>query len=240
MPPTPVVAEGLRRTFAGVTVLAGVDLVVEGGECVALLGANGAGKTTLLRVLATLLRPSGGRLLLFGDDAASRPERALARIGYVGHESACYGDLTAAENLGFYADLYGVAGAAARVAELVEWAGLDHAARRPVRTFSRGMTQRLALARALLHRPELLLLDEPFNGLDPQATAGLEALLRELRAAGHAIVLSTHDVPRASALATRVAILHRGRINWSGDGGAGAGVAIAARFDALIATVRRA
>jgi ABC-type multidrug transport system ATPase subunit len=103
---TPIVAEGLRRTFAGVTVLAGVDLVVEGGECVALLGANGAGKTTLLRVLATLLRPSAGRLRLFGEDAALRAPGVLRKIGYVGHESACYGDLTARENLAFYAELY--------------------------------------------------------------------------------------------------------------------------------------
>ena len=235
---TPVVAEGLRRTFAGMTVLAGVDLVVEGGECVALLGANGAGKTTLLRVLATLLRPSGGRLRLFGEDAASRPAAVLRKIGYVGHESACYVDLTARENLAFYAELYGVTDADERVAELVEWTGLGSAARRPVRTFSRGMTQRLALARALLHRPELLLLDEPFSGLDPQATSTLDALLRDLRAAGHAIVLATHDVPRAAALASRVVMLHRGRIDWDGSGGETAGVAIAARFDALV--VRRA
>ena len=236
---TPVVAEGLRRTFAGVAVLAGVDLVVEGGECVALMGANGAGKTTLLRVLATLLRPSAGRLRLFGDDAALRPTAALRKIGYVGHESSCYGDLTADENLAFFAELYGVGDAAGRVAELVEWTGLGVAARRPVRTFSRGMTQRLALARALVHRPELLLLDEPFNGLDPHATHLLEALLVDLRRAGHAIVLSTHDVPRAAALATRIVMLHRGRIDWDGAAGETAGVAIAARFDALVATARR-
>jgi heme exporter protein A len=240
VPITPVVATGLRRTFAGVTVLAGVDLVVEGGECVALLGANGAGKTTLLRVLATLLRPSGGRLELFGEDAALRPTAALRKLGYVGHESSCYGDLTATENLAFYAELYGVADAARRIAELIDWTGLGIAARRPARTFSRGMTQRLALARAILHRPELLLLDEPFNGLDPQATAMLETLLVDLRASGHAIVLSTHDVPRATALATRVVMLHRGRIDWDGSAGETAGVAIAARFDALVATVRRA
>ena len=238
---TPVVAEGLRRTFAGAGVLAGVDLVVEGGECVALLGANGAGKTTLLRVLSTLLRPSGGRLLLFGEDAVGRPTGALRRIGYVGHESACYADLTAEENLAFYADLYGVADAGARVAELIAWTGLGSAARRAVRTFSRGMTQRLALARAMVHRPELLLLDEPFNGLDPRATAELEVLLTSLRTAGHAIVFSTHDVPRAAALATRVVMLHQGRIQWSGAGGdPAAGVAIASRFDALVTVVRRA
>jgi heme ABC exporter ATP-binding subunit CcmA len=237
---TPVVAEGLRRTFGGVTVLAGVDLVVEGGECVALLGANGAGKTTLLRVLATLLRPSAGRLVLFGEDAAARPAAALRRIGYAGHESACYGDLTASENLAFYAQLYGVRDAGRRVAELVEWAGLDGAARRPVRAYSRGMLQRLALARALVHRPELLLLDEPTNGLDPQGTAALDALVADLRTSGHAIVLSTHDVPRAAALATRVVMLRRGRIDWSGAGDTQGGVALAARFDALLASERRA
>jgi heme exporter protein A len=240
MPLTPVVAEGLRRTFAGVTVLAGVDLVVEGGECVALLGANGAGKTTLLRVLAMLLRPSGGRLRLFGEDASVRPAAALRRIGYVGHESACYGDLTAAENLFFYAELYGVSDARRRIDDLIEWTELGRFAHRPVRTFSRGMMQRVALARALIHRPELLLLDEPFTGLDPHATATLEALLIELRRAGHAIVLSTHDVPRAAALASRVVMLHRGKIDWDGVSGEGSGVAIAARFDALVATVRKA
>jgi heme exporter protein A len=191
-------------------------------------------------VLATLLRPSGGRLRLFGEDAAARAPAILRKIGWVGHESACYGDLTASENLTFYAELYDVAGAAERVRGLVEWAGLDHAARRPVRTFSRGMTQRLALARALLHRPELLLLDEPFSGLDPQASASLETLLVELRQGGHAIVLSTHDVPRAAALATRVVMLHRGRIDWDGAAGETGGVALAARFDALVATVRKA
>ena len=221
-------------------VLAGVDLVVEGGECVALLGANGAGKTTLLRVLATLLRPSGGRLVLFGEDAARRPTAALRKLGYVGHESSCYGDLTATENLAFFAELYTLPDGARRVAELVEWTGLGAAARRPVRTFSRGMIQRLALARALLHRPELLLLDEPFNGLDPQASGMLEGLLVDLRRAGHAIVLSTHDVPRAAALATRVVMLHRGRIDWDGAAGETAGVAIAARFDAIVAATRRA
>jgi len=109
-----------------------------------------------------------------------------------------------------------------------------------VRTYSRGMTQRLALARALLHRPDLLLLDEPFSGLDPQATSSLETLLVELRQAGHAIVLSTHDVPRAASLATRAVMLHRGRIDWDGAIGESGGVALAARFDALVATVRKA
>jgi heme exporter protein A len=214
----PVRADGLVRTFAGVPVLSGVDLVVRPAEAVALLGPNGAGKTTLLRCLALLLRPSGGRLALFGEDAAIAAPAVRRRIGYVGHESLCYPDLTAAENLAFYARLYDVPDAAARVGALVAWAGLDAAARRPVRFYSRGMSQRLALARALLHGPDLLLLDEPFTGLDAAAVAALQERLAELRAAGHAIVLATHDLDRAAPIATGVAVLHRGRIAWTQQG----------------------
>ena len=216
MPDPLVRAEGLERTFGGARVLAGVDLTVEPGELVALLGPNGAGKTTLLRILATLLRPSRGRLVLFGKNAASRPPEVLRQIGYVGHESACYADLTGAENLAFYAELFGVPDADARVAELLEWTGLDAASRRPVRTYSHGMAQRLALARALIHRPALVLLDEPFSGLDPEGMERLEDRLRALGAAGQSVVFSAHDVDRTAALATRAVVLRRGKVAWSG------------------------
>ena len=228
----PLRAQKLVRRFGGVAVLAGVDLVVEAGELVVLLGANGAGKTTLLRVLATLLRPSDGRLELFGLDAGLRAPATLRRVGYVGHESACYPDLTGAENLAFYAGLYDVPDAATRVAELLTWAGLDGAARRPVRVYSRGMQQRLALARAMLHAPDLLILDEPFSGLDPAAQTALDERLVALRTAGHAIVLSTHDVARAAPLATRTVVLHGGRIAWSGAGAADP-VVLARTYDDL-------
>jgi len=229
----PIVAEGLRREFGGIPVLAGIDLTVDAGELVVLLGANGAGKTTLLRVLATLLRPSGGTLRLFGEDASRRPPAARRRVGHVGHESACYPDLTGRENLRFYAELHGVPDPESRITELLRWAGLEEAARRAVRVYSRGMVQRLALARALLHGPELLLLDEPFSGLDPSASARLQSLLAELRRSGHAIVLSTHDVERVAAIATRVAILHRGRIAWTRDGAADA-IVLAAAYDTVV------
>ena len=229
----PIVAEGLRREFGGIPVLAGIDLTVDAGELVVLLGANGAGKTTLLRVLATLLRPSGGTLRLFGEDASLRPPAARRRVGHVGHESACYPDLTGRENLRFYAELHGVPDPESRITELLRWAGLEEAARRAVRVYSRGMVQRLALARALLHGPELLLLDEPFSGLDPSASARLQSLLAELRRSGHAIVLSTHDVERVAAIATRVAILHRGRIAWTRDGAADA-IVLAAAYDTVV------
>ena len=208
----PIRAEGLVRRFGGTAVVAGVDLIVTAGEAVALLGPNGAGKTTLLRLLALLLRPSGGRLALFGVEAAAAPPALRRRIGYVGHESLCYADLTAAENLAFYARLFEVPEAPRRIAELLAWAGLEGAARRPVRFYSRGMGQRLALARALLHEPDLLLLDEPYSGLDPQAAEALGERLSTLRDAGHAIVFATHELDRAAPLATRFAILDRGRI----------------------------
>ena len=230
----PVVAEGLVRTFAGAPVLAGVDLVVRPGEALGLLGPNGAGKTTLLRMLALLLRPTSGRLAIFGHEAREAPPALRRRIGYVGHESLCYPDLTAAENLAFYARLFDVPDAPARIGELLAWAGLEAAARRPVRVYSRGMGQRLALARALLHRPELLLLDEPFSGLDPDAVRALQDRLVELRIAGHAIVLTTHDLERAAPIATRLAIVHRGRVAWRHEGPAEA-LVVAAAYQSAIA-----
>jgi heme exporter protein A len=230
-------AEGLARDLAGVPVLRGVDLVVEPGEVVALLGANGAGKTTLLRVLALLLRPGGGRLTLFGVDARTAPPPLRHRIGWVGHESCCYPDLTAAENLTFWAELFGLPDPAARAAEQLAWAGLEHVARRPVRTFSRGMAQRLALARALLHAPDLLLLDEPYSGLDPEAVAALQTRLATLAAAGHAIVLTTHEIERAAPIATRLAILHRGRIAWTHRGQATHTI-VAAAYETIVIKTR--
>jgi len=231
--PDPIRAEALGRTFGGVPVLAGVDLTVRAGDAIALLGPNGAGKTTLLRILALLMRASAGRLSVFGADAATAPPEVRRRIGYVGHESLCYPDLTAAENLGFYARLFDVPDAEARIRELVAWAGLEAVGRRPVRVYSRGMSQRLALARALLHRPELLLLDEPFSGLDAAAVGALQECLAALRLAGHAIVLTTHDVERAAPVATRVAVLHGGRIVWAHDG-APEPVVVAAAYRAAV------
>jgi heme exporter protein A len=227
-------ASGLTRAFGGVPVLDGVDLAVDAGDAVALLGANGAGKTTLLRMLALLVRPNGGRLELFGVDGATAPPGLRRRIGYVGHESSCYADLTAAENLAFYARVFGIADARRRVADMLAWAGLEAAARRPVRTYSRGMQQRLALARALLHEPELLLLDEPWSGLDPQGAEALQARLAALRAAGAAIVLTTHDLERAAPVVTRTAILHRGRVAWAGEGSAPDAAAVAAAYRRVV------
>jgi ABC-2 type transport system ATP-binding protein len=166
-----------------------------------------------------------------------------SKLGYMTQKFSLWEDLTVTENLDIMARIFGLSKheRAARIAELRQEFDLERIAKQRAGTLSGGQKQRLALAAATLHRPELLLLDEPTSGLDPQATAALEALLGELRASGHGIVFSTHDVPRATLLATRVVMLHRGRMDWSGPSdGETAGVAIASRFDALFATVRRA
>jgi heme exporter protein A len=226
-------ARGLRRELAGRAVLRGIDLTVRPGEVVALLGPNGAGKTTLLRVLAGLLRPTAGAVRLRGR-LDPRASEARARTGFVGHESGCYLDLTGWENLVFHADLRRVPDAAVRVAELLAWTGLGEAADRPARTYSRGMLQRLALARALLHAPDVLLLDEPFTGLDPAGAAALVRLLGELAPAGHAVVLSVHDVRAVAGVVTRAAIVHRGRLEWIDDGAACDPVVVAAVWQRVV------
>jgi heme exporter protein A len=220
----PVVeAQALARRFGPAPALAGVDLAAAPGEVLVIFGPNGAGKTTLLRILATLLGPSGGTVRLFGEDAfGPGAARLRARLGLVTHQSFLYPDLTAAENLRFYARLYGLGDdGAARAAELLAWAGLSGDARRPVRAFSRGMEQRLALARALVHDPALLLLDEPFTGLDPTAAETVEDLLAQARRDGKTVVVTTHDVDRGLRAADRVCILHRGRIAWASHGPTG-------------------
>ena len=216
----PVVeARGLVRRFGTATVLAGIDLRAAPGEILAVFGPNGAGKTTLMRILGTLLAPTAGAVSLFGDDAFGSQARALRRrIGLVAHETFLYPDLTATENLLYYARLYRLDDGVARTAELLAWAGLEAHRARPVRSFSRGMAQRLALARALLHRPELLLLDEPFSGLDAAGADAVETVLARMRDAGGTVIFTTHDVARGLGLSDRACILNRGRLAWESPG----------------------
>ena len=185
----PVVVDDLVHTFGRARALDGVSLTA-GTGVTGLLGPNGAGKTTLLRVLATLLRPHGGRARVLGAALPQEAWRVRGRVGLLGHDPLLYRDLTARENLRFHARLHGVA--AARVEELLAAVGMDRRADEPVRTFSRGMVQRVAAARAVLHDPPLVLLDEPRANLDPAAAALLEPLVG--RASGRTRVLVTHDV----------------------------------------------
>jgi len=216
MPEPAIRAEGLSRRFGVVTALNQLSLTVEAGESVAVFGPNGAGKTTFLRLCSTLLRPSSGRIALYGVDLARGTSSVRRRLGVLSHQSFLYPDLTPTENLEFYARMYGVAEAAERVAELIARTGLGGWAHRPVRTLSRGLEQRCALARALLHRPELLLLDEPFSGLDVEAGQQIEALLGEERSRGVTLVLTTHDLERGFALCQRGVVLRRGELRWDG------------------------
>jgi heme exporter protein A len=207
-------ARALSRDFGGRPVLRQVDVSLSAGETIVLLGPNGAGKSTLLRILALLLSPREGEIRIQGHDVRAARVEALRHVGYLGHESACYPDLTARENLEFYAELYGIEDPA-RVDASLAWTGLAEAAQRPLRICSRGMVQRVGLARALLHRPSVVLLDEPFTGLDPAASEALDERLRALRTTGCAVLAAVHDVPRAATLATRVLMLHAGRIVWT-------------------------
>ncbi len=212
--------EGVTRRFGPVTALAGVTLEVPAGAGLLLLGENGAGKSTLLRVAAGIARPTRGRALVFGESPARPAGRS--RLGYLGHRGFLHDHLTARENLLLQGGLHGLPRdeAARRADRLLERIGLARAAHRPVRGFSRGMVQRLALARTLLHGPDLLLLDEPFTGLDPRGRALLVEWLAEERAAGRALVVVTHRPEPVLPLVDRVAILRRGRVALAGPAGA--------------------
>ncbi len=212
MPHHPLVrATGLVRRFGLIRALDQVSLEVDTGELVLLLGANGAGKTTLLRAIAGLVRPLRGRVEVSGRDVHADPG-ARGSVGFLSHHAMVYDDLTPRENLRFHAALHRLDGAEREISAALELAGLTGRADAPARGFSRGMLQRLALARADLHRPPLLLLDEPFTGLDPIAAAGLRQRTASWHADGRGIVAVTHDPATLWDLATRVIVMQRGRV----------------------------
>lgn len=211
-----------------------VDIALDPGECLAVLGPNGAGKSTLLRMVATLLRPEAGTLEVCGHALPRDATATRAEIGYLGHDPLVYLDLTPRQNLELYADLHGLPDARERID-----AGLDHVGLRarsfdPVRTFSRGMAQRLGLARVLLHDPSLLLLDEPYAGLDAAGARLLDRVLADL-GPDRGAVMVTHEVERGVALAGRVLVMRAGRVVLQEPTGAADGAAFRARYEELVA-----
>ncbi|HEY7209253.1 MAG TPA: heme ABC exporter ATP-binding protein CcmA [Bryobacteraceae bacterium] len=203
------------KFYGDYAALRDLTLHVAAGSCCALLGRNGAGKTTLLRILAGLSPFQRGELDLFG--AKPRSENARRQTGFLGHGIGVYEDLSARENLHFFARVAAVREPAQASARWLERVGLAQVAKMPVRQFSRGMRQRLALARTFLHSPRLLLLDEPFTSLDDRAIAMLSELLEEARANGATIILSTHQLREALAIASHVALIENGRLRYSGE-----------------------
>ena len=207
----------LVKSFGHQAALRGVDLSVAEGEFLALFGPNGAGKTTLMRIVASLTRPSAGTIQVRGEDLAKAATSLRRHIGLISHNPLLYADLTPDENLRFFARMYDLTDAGSRIDAVLDQVGLAARRRDPVRTFSRGMVQRLAIARAILHDPSIMLLDEPYTGLDLQAADMLRAVLQDLAASNRTVILTTHNLEQGLEMCDQAAILHRGRIAWQGQ-----------------------
>jgi len=205
----------LVKRFGMKTILRGLDFQVAQGEFVALLGPNGAGKTTFLRILSTLSRASLGNIRIAGYSLPNQASQVRQKLGVVSHMPLLYGDLTAEENLQFFGRMYNIGNTNQRIGEVLELVGLAHRRRDLVRTFSRGMQQRLAIGRAVLHDPEVMLFDEPHTGLDQDACDMLDKVLRDVAARGRTVVMTSHDLGRVEDLATRYDVLSKGVISAS-------------------------
>lgn len=201
----------LIKRFGTRKALNDVSFQLPAGSFLSIFGPNGAGKSTLLKALSTLSRPSEGEVRLLGIDISDEPEQVRGRIGMLSHEPMLYPDLTAKENLMLFANLYGVENPEKRVNELLSQVGLRHRSLDAVRGFSRGMTQRLAIARALVNDPEILFLDEPYSGLDPHAMSIFDGLLASVRD-GRTFVMVSHDLDKGLELCTHALVLSKGRI----------------------------
>lgn len=205
---------GLTKRYGRVAALRAVNLSVAPGECVAIFGRNGAGKSTFLQIAGSLIRSYEGTVGIFGEDIRKASLETRRAVGFVLHDICLYSDLSVLDNLRFFARLYGVADPEARARELLERVELGHRAASTIRELSRGMKQRAAIARALVHDPRLLLLDEPFTGLDELSSQSLATMLRDFANRGGTVLMSTHDVERAYPVATRAVILERGALTY--------------------------
>jgi heme exporter protein A len=207
-----ITVENLTKQFGAKPVLRGIDFHVKPGEFVALLGPNGAGKTTFLRILASLTRPTHGTITIDGYRLSDQAAAVRRHLGVVLHQPLLYGELTAEENLRFYGRMYALPNIETRIDKILELVGLSLRRSELVRTFSRGMQQRLSIGRALLHDPPVMLLDEPHTGLDQDASVMFDSVLEQVARRGYTVVMTSHDLIRAAKLADRFDILTGGKI----------------------------
>jgi heme exporter protein A len=214
--PAAIRVRGLTKSFGHQIALRGVDLTLPEGEFLTLFGPNGAGKTTLIRIIASLARPTAGTVQVRGQDMIKAATAVRRHIGLIAHDPLLYGDLTPDENLRFFAQIYDLRDAGERIDAVLGQVGLSTRRRDPVRTFSRGMVQRLAIARAILHDPAIMLLDEPYTGLDLQAADMLREVLQDLVTSRRTVILTTHNLEQGLEMCDRAAILNRGKVVWDG------------------------
>lgn len=205
-------ALGLEKSFGEHRALRGIDLRMSRGECLVIFGPNGAGKTTLLKILSTLVKPSAGSVWLDGIDIRDKPVQIRRKVSLVSHQTFLYDNLTVYENLKFYGKMYDVADLEKRIREVISWVQLESRLHDRVGTLSHGLQQRASIARAILHNPSILLLDEPEVGLDPQASAMIRDVLVSINAGSRTVVMATHNLERGLELGDNVIILNRGKV----------------------------
>jgi len=220
----------VTKNFGSMTVLDNVNFSVKGGEFLTIVGPNGAGKTTLIKIMATLVNATGGTVEIGGFNVKKSPEKVRGIIGVISHNTYLYNELTAGENLKFFGKMYAIPDSDKRVDEVLGETGLSDRKHDRVGTFSRGMKQRLSIARAILHNPLVLLLDEPYTGLDQQASASLESVLDSLTGSGITTIMISHDLKRGLALADQVMIMASGTVTYHAPASE---VADVAEFQAL-------
>ncbi|HEX3036858.1 MAG TPA: heme ABC exporter ATP-binding protein CcmA [Thermodesulfobacteriota bacterium] len=212
-----IIAEGVTKSFGNVQALRGVDLKVKIGEFLTVFGPNGAGKTTLIKLLATLTKPTSGNVTIANHDIKVEPDKVRAVLGVISHDPYLYENLSAIENIRFFASLYGISAVEERSIQVIKRVGLEGRMHDLVRTFSRGMKQRLAVARAVIHEPKILLLDEPYTGLDQHGSRIFTEMLGWLKAENRTVVMTTHDIAEGLEISNSVAILSGGKIAYQSD-----------------------
>lgn len=212
-----IIAENITKKIGSKSILHGINLNIRQGEFITVFGPNGAGKSTLLKILSLQMKPSAGTLTLNGLNAGEAPAAACGLVGVISHHTFLYDNLTAYENLAFYGRMYGLDKLKDRIHEVIKEVGLEFSLNDPVRTFSRGMQQRLAIARATLHRPEVLFMDEPYTGLDQEAAEILNGVLEKINIKDRTVFMITHNFDQGLELSDRAIIIMNGRIAYEGE-----------------------